>query len=212
MFTGIIQNQAVLKKKIRRGGQLRLTFRLQRPQRLRLGESVSVDGVCLSVAKSNPREFETDVMRPTLEATTLGSIKRGQYLNLEPALKLGDSLGGHFVTGHVDGCGEIGGIQRNGRNRSFKIKAPPHLLRLLAPKGSIALDGISLTLQKVRKNSFEVSLIPLTLRRTAWGRKKVGERVNLEIDLLTRYLNILSEALPRRRARLKVSSLRKQGF
>lgn len=213
MFSGIVQNRGIVRRRTEQNGQIRFAFQLERPEKkLRLGESIAVDGVCLTVAKAGLRDFEADVIRQTLDSTTLRSLRMGEKVNLERSLKFGDRLGGHFVTGHVDGRGKIRKIQKNKANRTFFIEAPRELLKFIAPKGSIAVDGISLTLQGCIGKVFSVGLIPYTLRATSLGRKKTGDFVNLEVDLIARYLDLLNAVVPKRSHRLSLSALKKQGF
>ncbi len=209
MFTGIIKNQGIVIKKQEQGRQIRLVFRLlRREENLELGESIAVDGVCLSVVRLGPRTIEMDIIRETLAATTLGMLDLGDRVNLERSLEYGDRMGGHFVTGHIDGRGQIVKIEKQGRNRTFHFQASPKLVHLLARKGSVAVDGISLTVQAVRGSRFQIGLIPLTLRETSLGRKKEGDYVNLEIDLVTRYLaNILKAAGGKTRKPLSLAGL-----
>ncbi len=219
MFTGIIQNCGILKKRSVQAGQAQLSFRMTQKEKRPLvsGESIAVNGVCLTVRKPSEQSFEADVIRETLEATTLGRLAAGDRVNLERSLRLGDSLGGHFVTGHVDGIGKILNIERSGRNRTFHLMAPPALLPFIAPKGSVVVEGVSLTVQKVRGNIFEVGLVPHTLRQTTLSFKKAGNAVNLEADLIARYLKLFSVLPPLLGAREKADKalrrqLSKQGF
>ena len=194
MFTGIIQNRARVVKKEERGGQIHFSFRLVKKEKRKIeaGESIAVNGVCLTARNSSFKSFEADVIRETLEATTLGKLLKGGQVNLERSLRRGDSMGGHFVTGHVDGTGEIVRIQSQGRNKTFSIQAATEVLPFVAPKGSITVDGISLTIQKVKGPVFELGIVPHTLRATTLSNKKNGDRVNLEADLIARYLRACS--------------------
>lgn len=214
MFTGIIENRGKILKSTACGGQLRVRIGLLRQEKdLRLGESIAVDGVCLSVTDFGKKWFSVDIIRETLQATTLGAKKAGDRLNLERSLKLGDRLGGHFVTGHIDGTGEIVKIAKAGKNLSLQIKTGADIIKLLAVKGSIAVDGISLTIQSLDRKSFSVGLIPLTLRETTLGDKRAGSRVNLEADLITRYLKSLNRMTDDGSgAALTVKYLKSQGF
>ncbi|HOE68718.1 MAG TPA: riboflavin synthase [Candidatus Omnitrophota bacterium] len=189
MFTGIIENQGIVIKRQERGGQVRFGFRFVRKEKgLKIGDSIAVSGTCLTAVQVNPSGFEADVVRETLQATTLGDLKIGDTVNLEKSLKLGDSLGGHFVTGHVDGRGTVVKIERRKKNTTLFIRAPEAIIALQAPKGSIALDGISLTVQKVHKDVFEIAVIPHTLKVTTLGFKRPGSEVNVEVDIVARYL------------------------
>lgn len=195
MFTGIIQNQGKVIRREKRGGQIHFAFRLIRPAKLKLGESIAVNGVCLTATKLSRNGFECDVIQETLKATTLGFLQVEDSVNLERSLKVGDEIGGHFVTGHVDEVGRIERIHRMGKNRTLTIKASPSLMRFLAVKGSIAVDGISLTVQGIQKGGFTAGLVPHTLRETNLGTAQLGQKVNLEIDLIARYLNIFSDEI-----------------
>ena len=219
MFTGIIQNQAVVLKKIRQGSQIRFVFKLEHPEKRKwsAGESIAVNGVCLTAAEIGRKTFAADVIPETLHSTALSGLEVRSRVNIERSLKMGDPFGGHFVTGHVDGCGRIVKIQRRGRNRLLTLRAPASILKLIAPKGSIAVDGISLTVQGRSGRDFKVAIVPYTLRQTTLADKKKGDNVNLEVDILTRYLNIFSESMPlsgkkSRKSLLKIAGLKKQGF
>ena len=144
--------------------------------------------VCLTATKVKGNQFQVDVIRETLQATNLGELQVGSLVNIERSLKHGYDVSGHFVTGHIDGRGLIQKISKRGRDRLFQIKSPKKLMTFFASKGSVAVDGISLTIQSVKKGCFEVALIPHTLKETTLGSKKAGEFVNLEVDLIARYL------------------------
>lgn len=161
------------------------------------GASIACDGCCLSVtgvrADGRGSAFTVDVSNETLSKTTLGSWTPGRLINLERPLRVGDELGGHLVSGHVDGVAEIINVRADGESRRVLFEAPDELAPLIASKGSIALDGTSLTVNEVDGARFGVNLIPVTLTQTAWQRKKPGDEVNLEVDLLARYLARLME-------------------
>ncbi len=213
MFSGIVQNRGIVRRRIPQNGQVRFSFRLEKPEKgLRIGESIAVDGVCLTAAKIGSRTFEADVIRETLEATTLRRLKMGERVNLERALKFGDRLSGHFVTGHVDAQGILRKIRKKGANRTFFIEAPKDILKFIARKGSIAVDGVSLTIQDRFGRIFSVGLVPHTLSATSLRLKKIGDPVNLEADLMARYLDLLNSAVPRDFRRLQISTLKKRGF
>jgi riboflavin synthase len=191
MFTGIIENQGTVVKKEERGGQIRFKFQFQKREKgLKVGDSIMTDGVCLTAVRVSPSYFEVDVVRQTLNATTLGQLELGGKVNLERSLKLGDGLGGHFVTGHVDDRGTIVKIEKKKKNTTLFIKASEDIIALLADKGSVACDGISLTVQKVRGRVFQIAVIPHTLKVTTLGIKHVGSEVNLEVDIVARYLQM----------------------
>ena len=194
MFTGIITD--VGEVTAHRGGVFTVLSHYD-PVTIALGASISHDGCCLTVTSVTPTAdgctYTLDVSNETLSKTTLGDWVPGRPVNLERALKAGDELGGHIVSGHVDGVATIVSMRDDGESRRFEFETSPDLARFIAPKGSAALDGTSLTINEVAGNRFGVNLIPHTLTVTTWGRKKVGDRVNLEIDLFARYVARLME-------------------
>lgn len=191
MFTGIVENQGRVIKKEPRGGQVRYGFRFQKKEKeLKAGDSIAVSGVCLTAVCVGSTGFEADVVRQTLEATTLGMLGKGDFVNLERSLKIGDRLGGHFVTGHIDGRGTIVKIEKRKKNTTLFLTASKDIIALLADKGSVACDGISLTVQKVRGSIFQIAVIPYTLQVTTLGTRRVGSEVNLEVDIVARYLQM----------------------
>ena len=159
-----------------------------------LGASVAVSGVCLTVTAASPKHFEVEAAFETLSLTTLGDLAVGDVVNLEPALRMGDPLGGHLVSGHVDGVGRLESVEARGEARECWFSVPAELARYVAPKGSICIDGVSLTVNAVRDDRFSVGLIPHTLGVTTLGALGVGDRVNLEVDLLARYVARLLES------------------
>jgi riboflavin synthase len=201
MFTGIVENQGVVVKKAECGGQVRFRFRFQRKEKdLKVGDSIAVSGVCLTAVRVSSNGFEADVVRQTLQATTLGALELRDRVNLERSLKIGDGLGGHFVTGHIDGRGTIIKIERRKKNTTLFLKASKDIIALLADKGSVACDGISLTVQKVSGSVFQIAVIPHTLKVTTLGAKRVGSEVNLEVDIVARYLQMCFKKEKSRRA------------
>jgi riboflavin synthase len=156
--------------------------------RVHLGDSICVQGCCLTVTEVSANTFAADVSRETLNLTTIGEFKPGTQVNLEPALRAGDALGGHLVSGHVDGVAQVLSLGGDARSTRVVIGVPPALARYVAPKGSVAIDGVSLTVNAVEAASFGVNLIPHTQTVTTLGRIKVGTRVNLEIDQVARYV------------------------
>ena len=212
MFTGIIDNQGEIIRKNKRGPMTRLSFQCKRREKLRLGESIAVNGVCLTVAQIRGQRFEADLVPETLKATTLGALKVGDRVNLERSLQYGDRMSGHFVTGHIDGRGILDAVKRRGKNRVLILRMPEQILPYVAPKGSIAVDGISLTVQRVQGESFQVSIIPHTLKETTLGLRRKGDEVNLEIDLVARYMKMILEHQPSQARKLKLSRLIQQGF
>lgn len=193
MFTGIIEGVGRLARSEIRGGDARLTIEVGNLSfaDARLGESVSVNGVCLTVVAFDANSFEADASNETLALTTLGNLSVGALLNLERAMRPTDRLGGHLVSGHVDGVGKVLDIAQDARAQRWRFAAPPALLRYIAKKGSICVDGVSLTVNEVDAASFEVALIPHTVSNTAFAQTSVGHAVNLEIDLVARYVERL---------------------
>ena len=189
MFTGIIQKIGTVSEIQKRNGVLKLIIKARSWQHpLAIGESVAVDGVCLTAVRSTRNTFTAEVVPETLRATTLGNLSSGGKVNLERSLKLGDSLGGHIVFGHVDGKGKIVRREKRGKNHLFVIAVPNSLRVYLIPKGSVAVDGISLTVQKVLPGGFETSIIPHTASHATIGKKEIGEEVNLEMDMLVKHV------------------------
>ena len=193
MFTGIIEGVGRLARSENRGGDARLTIEVGNLSfaDARLGESVCVNGVCLTVVAFDADSFEADASNETLALTTLGNLAEGALLNLERAMRPTDRLGGHLVSGHVDGVGRVVDIRRDARAQRWRFAAPPALLRYIAKKGSICVDGVSLTVNEVDAEGFEVALIPHTVSNTAFARTAAGDAVNLEIDLVARYVERL---------------------
>jgi riboflavin synthase len=198
VFTGLVQEIGEIRGTDSRDGgspgdmRLRVAFGSIDPARLALGASISVDGVCLTVAALQGDTFVADVSGETLRVTTLGARRAGARVNLEPALRAGDSLGGHWVSGHVDGIAEVLDTARDARSLVVWLRAPRELARYIARKGSVTLDGVSLTVNEVDDVKFSINLIPHTQQVTTLGALAPGARVNLEIDLLARYVERLS--------------------
>jgi riboflavin synthase len=194
MFTGIITDIGELAE--REGGRFAIRCGYA-ADGIAIGASIACDGACLTATGLQPAGkgsiFTVDVSNETLSKTTLGDWQRGRRLNLERALKAGDELGGHIVQGHVDGVGRIVDSRADGQSRRFTIEVPAGLERYIAAKGSISLDGISLTVNDVAENRFGINIIPHTLTHTTLGDKKPGDRVNLEVDLFARYVARLME-------------------
>ena len=199
MFTGLVQEVGEIRassRVVRRAAptpRLVMGFRDDRTSRLSLGASICVDGVCLTVAALDSDSFAADVSGETLRVTTLGARKAGSRVNLEPSLRAGDSLGGHWVSGHVDGVAEVLHTARDARSLAVTLAAPAPLARYIARKGSVTLDGVSLTVNAVDGANFSINLIPHTLEVTTLGALAPGVRLNLEIDLLARYVERLDD-------------------
>jgi riboflavin synthase len=194
MFTGIIQAQGRITQRTERGGDLQLIIdagglvaRVD-ATRLAVGESVAVNGVCLTVVDFDGSRFTADVSRETLALTALRERAVGSLVNLELALRAGDPLGGHLVSGHIDGLAEVTGLKADARSLRVEFEVPEPLARYIAPKGSVALNGVSLTVNEVEGRRFGVSLVPHTLAVTGFGQLAVGQRLNLEVDQVARYL------------------------
>jgi riboflavin synthase len=193
MFTGIVQAVGKIRTLIPQGGDVRLEIDADGMllDKVRVGDSVAVNGCCLTVVAKNSNGFSADVSRETLALTTLGDLTAGAMVNLEPSLTLATPLGGHLVIGHVDGVGTVKSRNEDARSVRFEIEAPTELTRYIARKGSVCVDGVSLTVNGVRGNVFDVNIIPHTLVHTVLKHWQVGTRVNLEVDLLARYLERL---------------------
>jgi riboflavin synthase len=188
VFTGIVQDVGRVQLRETRGGDLRLVIACAGLGGVRVGDSICVQGCCLTATQVQGQAFAADVSRETLALTTLGELAVGDGVNLEPALKAGDALGGHLVSGHIDGVGELSAVSGDARSRRLTISVPQALARYLAPKGSVAVDGVSLTVNAVENATFGVNIIPHTQSVTTLGRLAVGARVNLEVDQVARYL------------------------
>lgn len=196
MFTGLIEGVGRLAAREPRGGDARLTVEVgSLPfDDARLGESIAVNGICLTVVAFDARSFEADASNETLALTTLGAWPLGRALNLERAMRPTDRLGGHMVSGHVDGVGRVLQVHDDARAQRWRFAAPAALLRYIASKGSICVDGVSLTVNAVDDEGFEVALVPHTVAHTAFAETAVGEGVNLEVDLVARYVERLLQA------------------
>lgn len=194
MFTGIITDIGVVEH--RKDGRFTLRSAYDAAS-IAIGASIACDGVCLTAttvkAEGSGSIFTVDVSNETLSKTTLDAWKAGRRVNLERALRAGDELGGHIVSGHVDGLARIIDINTDGESRRFTFEAPEHLAMYIAPKGSVALDGTSLTVNEVSGTRFGINIIPHTLTMSTWGVKKPGEPINLEIDQFARYMARLLE-------------------
>jgi len=195
MFTGIIKAQGRITQLNASSGGKRLVIECERLAEFApaVGDSIAVNGVCLTALEPGPTSFVADASRETLNLTTLGRLQPGALVNLEPALRAGDPLGGHLVSGHVDGIATLVEREQLGDNRRLRFEAPTTLARYIAHKGSVTLDGVSLTVNRVDANRFELNLIPHTLAVTTLGALQAGDAVNLEVDQLARYMERLLE-------------------
>lgn len=196
MFTGIVKATGTLQTLEPRGGDLRLEivsdgldFAAANP-----GDSIAVNGVCLTAVELSDAGFAADASRETMSLTTLGQLRPGARVNLEPALTLGTPLGGHLVSGHVDGIGEVLSVREEARSWRYELGVPAELARYIARKGSVCTDGVSLTVNEVDGERFGVNIVPHTFEETTIGQWRPGSRVNLEVDLIARYLERLLSA------------------
>lgn len=200
MFTGIVEEKGCIRG-IRPGAKsciLTIEGRIIFSD-LKVGDSVAVNGVCLTATSINGHLFTADVMRETLERSSLGSLRNGSYVNLERAMAADGRFGGHIVSGHIDGTGTIVNIEKDDNAVWYTVQAPPALMRYIVEKGSIAIDGISLTVAKITSSTFSVSIIPHTAKETILSEKKTGDVVNLENDVISKYVEKLLAAAPENR-------------
>jgi riboflavin synthase len=193
VFTGIVLDVGKVQARDTRGGDARIVIAFDRfdPAGIRIGDSICVQGCCLTATELPGRAFAADVSRETLSVTTLGDLAVGSPVNLEPSLKAGDALGGHLVSGHIDGVAEVISISGDARSQRLKFGVPGDLARYIARKGSVAVDGVSLTINEVEGATFGVNIIPHTQTVTTLGKLTVGARVNLEVDQVARYVERL---------------------
>jgi len=192
MFTGIVQATGTIEALAPRGGDVRLRIACPGFQGdSGVGDSISVNGICLTAVAIDSKSFDADVSRETLANTTLGKMATGDPVNLERSLTLKTPLGGHLVTGHVDGVGEILAARNEGRSIRYRLRSPPALARYIARKGSICIDGISLTVNEVDDAEFDVNIVPHTMEVTNVATWRSGSKVNLEVDIIARYLERL---------------------
>lgn len=198
MFTGIVQALGQVRALTKVGGDVRLSIDTGSLDLTRtiVGDSISVSGACLTVVSLEPRGFSADVSNETLSVTTLGRLAVGSPVNLEPALRAGDALGGHYVTGHVDGLGNVLSTSDDARSWRVVIESPAALAGFIAAKGSVTIEGVSLTVNEIEGRRFGVNLIPHTREVTTLGRLAPGEEVNLEIDIIARYVQRMLVAAP----------------
>ncbi|MFM9863442.1 MAG: riboflavin synthase [Micropepsaceae bacterium] len=197
MFTGIITDVGTVQLIAKRGDTTVKIATAYDPAAIAIGASIACSGPCLTViakgGKAGDAWISVEVSAETLSKTTLADWAVGSPVNLERSLKVGEEIGGHIVSGHVDGVGEVVSVTPEGDSVRYKIKAPKQLAKFIAPKGSIALDGTSLTVNEVDGNTFGVNIIPHTSKVTTWGGIKAGDKINIEIDMLARYLARLKE-------------------
>ena len=192
MFTGIVIDVGIIKSLKKTKKEIEMTIYTENITSLKEGMSISCAGICLTVVSFKNYEkgylFNVFASNETLSKTTLTNYKEGNQINLEKSLALGDEMDGHIVQGHVDGVAEITKIEQDGESTRFTFKIEPNLVKFIAPKGSVALDGTSLTVNNVDNDKFDVNLIPYTLAHTTWKHNSKGDRVNIEVDILSRYV------------------------
>lgn len=193
MFTGLVQGKGTISARRERGGDLQISIDSSAlgDVAIRTGESIAVNGVCLTATRVSATTFSADVSNETLDKTTIGNLTVGDSVNLERALVLGQALGGHLVSGHVDAIGEIREFREDGRSWRMQVAIPAHLAHLVAIKGSICVDGVSLTVNEVSDTRFSVNVVPHTLDVTTLGKMRAGTPVNVEVDIIARYLERL---------------------
>jgi len=212
VFSGLVKGTGRVAARTRHAADERFVIEL--PSEgigpLAIGGSIAVNGTCLTAVTATLDRFSADVSAETLAVTTLGRLEPGSRVNLEPPLKAGDSLDGHIVTGHVDGVGEVVAVDAAGRSKRLVVRVPPPLARYIATKGSVAVDGVSLTVNAVRGAEFEVNIIPHTQDKTVIGAYERGTAVNIEVDMLARYLERLLQAPVE--GGIDIETLRKHGY
>jgi riboflavin synthase len=191
VFTGLVEDLGAVERVDGTDDGVRLTLATPLARELKEGDSIAVNGVCLTAVDIDGDRFGADVMHESLRRSSLGGIAAGDAVNLELALRADARLGGHIMQGHVDGAGEVAAVREDGFARIVTVAAPESLLRYVVEKGSIAVDGVSLTVARVDEAGFDVSLIPETLERTTLGAAAPGRTVNLEVDILAKYVEKL---------------------
>jgi riboflavin synthase len=216
MFTGLIEAVCTVKSLRQSASAMQITVDLGHlADETKIGNSIAVSGVCLTIAGLKNSLATFDVSSETLEKSTLGQLKPASSVNIERALKLSDRIGGHFVLGHIDGTATIKTVDRHGQFADIRFAAGPKLLDQMVVKGSVAVDGISLTIANMDENSFSVAIIPQTLRNTTLGKAKIGDKVNIETDIITKIIKKQLESalggLPQEQ-KLTVEKLKELGF
>ena len=213
MFTGIVEEIGHVRQITRQGEFQRMQISAQRVlEDVKMGDSINVDGVCQTVVHFDAQSFSVETVSETLSRTTLGQFQSGRPVNLERALCPGDRLGGHIVQGHVDGVGHVGSVQERQNEWRIQITVPSTLQRYIAEKGSIAIDGTSLTVADLSDGGFTISVIPHTFDYTILSQRRVGDAVNLEVDVIARYIERLLTGGAGSNAGLSFESLRNMGY
>ncbi len=197
MFTGIIEELGIVKGIRSQSGGMRLSIAAKTVlEGMKIGDSIAVNGTCLTVVEITHSVFSADVSRETVDKSNVGKLRVGGKVNLERPMRLSDRLGGHLIAGHIDAVGVIRGIVKKGDASVFTLEGPPEVMRYLIYKGSIAIDGISLTVNEVEGNRFTVTIIPHTAQMTTLGFKKAGDGINLEADLIGKYVEKFLRSVP----------------
>ncbi|MHC4264483.1 MAG: riboflavin synthase [Planctomycetota bacterium] len=213
MFTGLIKSVGTVNSVRTATGGMELRVDLDvLADNIQAGDSVSINGACLTVSKVDGNLVSFDVSGETLEKTTIGGLRSGSQVNVELSLTGADRFGGHMVQGHVDGVGEVKSIQTKGKFWDARFTAPSELLSEIVVKGSVAVDGISLTVVDIKENSFSVALIPETLERTTLGRAKVGQKVNIETDMIVKAVKRQLEQMLGKKKKLTLENLQEMGY
>lgn len=211
MFTGIIEDTGKIIKIIPEKNIKKFEIESDKiTSKLNPGDSISVSGVCLTVTSFNKRSFIVDVVEETLRKTNLGEIKTGDFVNLEPAVKADGRFNGHFVLGHVDGTAFLSSVQRKGDNYDIVINCDPGIMRFIVEKGSVCIEGISLTIAELFSDGFKVSIIPFTYENTILKNKNTGDKLNIETDILGKYIYKFSNI--KSNGDLSIEMLKKYGF
>ena len=214
MFTGIVEEKGTVKNIQRSGSSSYIRVSARKVMEdIHLGDSIAVNGVCLTVTDFDNESFQADVMTETLERSSLGSLRAGSHVNLERAMSAEGRFGGHIVSGHIDGTGVISDIRNDGIAVWYTVSAPAEIMRYIVEKGSVAIDGISLTVAKVTESSFSVSVIPHTAEQTILSSKKNGDTVNLENDIIGKYVEKLMRPEPEKaKSGITMEQLLRNGF
>jgi riboflavin synthase len=213
MFTGIIEDKGKVIRVEHRGREKRLTLELPiHLTEIQLGDSINVNGVCLTIVEKRGQTIGLDLSSETLQKTVLGELKEGDQVNFERALKLTDRLGGHIVTGHIDGIGVITEKRKEGDYLHLGIRVPKFVSRYVVQKGSIAIDGTSLTVNECENEEIKMTLIPYTLEKTVLRNKKVGDRVNVEADIIGKYVEKMMNWGDEKPKDMDLSFLKEHGF
>jgi riboflavin synthase len=210
MFTGLIELVGKVKAVVAKAGGMELVVDIG--QSVKSGESIAVNGVCLTVVSSSENTAKFDVSPETLAKTTLGKLKTGSQVNIERALRAEDRFGGHFVQGHIDAIGKIKGIENKGNFWKYIFEVDKKILNYVIPKGSIAIDGVSLTIADIRDNNFAVAIIPTTYEKTIFRNYKIGDLVNVETDIICRVVKRQLENILGGKQSFTIDKLKEMGF